>query len=150
MPRDAEIRTSLRMERSLHDHLVAAAKSNRRNFSEEVRHRLVDSFGTSGVVGAPLDAPTQDLLYGIGEIAAEVAVSYPRWYEDPFAFRVMARAIVLFMRRWMPKGEPVHNPKPGSRAAEGFYGKRATVDSVAAGLASSAWALADHLEMYPR
>jgi len=86
-------------------------------------------------------------------MAVELGESgYPQWYEDPFAFRVMARAIVLFMRRWMPKGEPVPpTPKPGSRAAEGFYGKRATVDNVAAGLASGAWAIADHLdEVYPR
>jgi len=142
------------MERSLHDHVAAAAKSNGRNFSEEVRHRLAASFaGKPGGVDAPLDAPTQDLLEGIGRMAVELGESgYPHWYEDPFAFRVMARAIVLFMRRWMPKGEPVPpTPKTGSRAAEGFYGKRATVDNVAAGLASGAWAIADHLdEVYPR
>jgi hypothetical protein len=84
-------------------------------------------------------------------MASELVESYPLWYEDPFAFRVLARAIVLFMRRWLPQGEPISNPKPGSRAAEGFYGKRPTVDSVAGGLASGAWAIADHLdEVYPR
>jgi hypothetical protein len=55
------------------------------------------------------------------------------------------RAIIFVMRRWTPKGDPVSNPKPESRAAEGRYGKRATVDSVAAALASSAWSIADHL-----
>jgi hypothetical protein len=152
MPLDVEIRTSLRMERSLHDHVAAAAKSNGRNFSEEVRHRLAASFaGKPGGTDAPVDEPTQELLEGIGRMASELAESYPPWYEGPFAFRVLARAILLFMRRWMPKGEPVPNPKPGSRAAEGFYGKRATVDGVAAALASSAWSIADHLaEVYPK
>jgi hypothetical protein len=151
MPLDAEIRTSLRMERSLHDHVAAAAKSNGRNFSEEVRQRLAASFpGKPGGTDAPLDKPTQELLEGFGRMAAELAeTGYPPWYEDPFAFRVLAAAILKFMRLSMPKGEPVPNPKPGSLAAEGFYGKRATVDGVAAALASSARAIADHLaEVY--
>jgi hypothetical protein len=140
------------MERSLHDHVAAAAKSNGRNFSEEVRQRLAASFaGRSGVMDAPLDEPTQELLEGIGRMASELAKSYPLWYEDPFAFRVLATAIIKFMRRRMPKGEPIPpNPKPESFAAEEFYGKRPTVESVSAALASGAWAIAEHLaEVYP-
>jgi hypothetical protein len=147
MPLNAEIRTSLRMERSLHDHVAAAAKSNGRNFSEEVRTRLAASFvGKPGGTDAPLDETTQELLEGIGRMAAEFAESgYPPWYEDPFAFRVLATAIIKFMRRSMPKGEPAPKPKPGSAAADGFYGKRQTVDGVAAVLAASAGAIADYL-----
>ena len=153
MPLDVEIRTSLRMERSLHDHVAAAAKSNGRNFSEEVRHRLAASFaGKPGGTDAPVDEPTQELLEGIGRMASELAESYPPWYEDPFAFRVLATAIIKFMRRRMPKGEPIPpNPKPESPAAEGFYGKRVTAESVSAALASGAWAIAEHLaEVYAK
>jgi hypothetical protein len=152
MPLNAEIRTSLRMERSLHDHVAAEAKSNGRNFSEEVRHRLAASFaGKPGGTDAPLDEPTRELLEAIGRMAAELAeTGYPPWYEDPFAFRVLAAAILKFMRLSMPKGEPIPpNPKPESPAAEGFYGRRPTVETVAAALASSARAIADHLaEVY--
>jgi hypothetical protein len=146
-----EVRTSLRMNRSLYDHVAAAAKSNGRSFSDEVRTRLAASFaGKPGGTDAPLERPTQELLEGIGRMVAELADDYPHWYEDPFAFRVLARAIGLFMRRWMTKGEPVPNPKPGSSADEGFYGKRATVDRVASLLASNASAIADYLDKQAR
>jgi hypothetical protein len=147
MPLNVDIRTSLRMDERLHNRLSAAAKSNGHSFSDEVRQRLATSFaGKSGVTDERLDEPTKELLEGIGRMAAKLAeIGYRSWYEDPFAHRVLATAILKFMRRSIPKGEAIPNPKPGTPAAEGFYGKRATVDGVAAALASSAEAIADYL-----
>jgi hypothetical protein len=130
----AEIRTSLRMPQTLHEHLSAAAEANGHNFSDEVRQRLIASFDRA----APpvvTDQKTQALLEAVSEIAYDLSEWFPPWYEDPFAARVFRLAIDKLLEAQEPEGEPVQMPR-ASKFRKMFSG--ATVESLSGVLAGLA------------
>jgi hypothetical protein len=137
----AEIRTSLRMPQTLHEHLSAAAEANGHSFSDEVRHRLVGSFdGSEQPTGA--DPKTQQLLSAVAQMADELADYYPPWYADPFSFKAFRLAVNKFLV-WhcRPAGDldnPEPKPLPGSLAADQLFHDKATVDNVSAMLVAVA------------
>jgi AcrR family transcriptional regulator len=113
MPEPADIRTSLRMPQSLHEHLSRAAEANRHSFSDEIRQRLIASFDRPAVPSAT-DPRTQALLEAIFEIAYGLSEWFPAWYEDPFAARVLRLAVDKLLQALEPEGEPVMKPRPGT------------------------------------
>jgi hypothetical protein len=97
-----EIRTSLRMPQSLHEHLTRAAEANGHNFSDEVRQRLIASFDRA----APpvvTDQKTQALLEAISEMAYELAEWYPApWHSHPFSARALMLAFAWVVHKVVP------------------------------------------------
>jgi hypothetical protein len=98
----AEIRTSLRMPQSLHEHLTRAAEANGHNFSDEVRQRLIASFDRAEVPAGE-DPKTQALLSTISEMAYELAEWYPApWHSHPFSARALMLAFSWVLHKVVP------------------------------------------------
>src|SRR5689334_9285699 len=87
-----EIRISLRMPEWLKEPLSEAAVASHHSLSDEVRRRLEASFNQPAVPNAA-NAKTQALLEAIARMAHDLNEWFPAWYDDPFAARVLRRAI---------------------------------------------------------
>lgn len=111
MSEPVEVRTSLRMPRTLHEHLSRAAEANGQKFSDEVRERLIASFDRAAPPSVA-DQKTQALLAAIAEMAHDLNEWFPAWYEDPFAARALMLAFAWVLHKSVPGlTEALQDPK---------------------------------------
>jgi hypothetical protein len=135
-PPRADRQTTIRLPSATYDRLAHAAGLSGSSVGEEIRRRLVASFGP---VRSPRpDEKTRELLDVIEGMAAEVEDSFPPWHEDAGSYRAFVTALVRWLQRYEPKGDTALKPKPGTELL--FRRRSPTVQSVATlliGLAKS-------------
>ena len=104
-----------RLPNELHALIEAAASTNKRNASEEVRRRLETSF--EGAPPTTGDGKTSDLLATIAALAADILEIYGKpWHEDPWARDVLASAIDVLIKARARRGEAKFEPAPDAIA----------------------------------
>jgi hypothetical protein len=119
--------TSLRLDKDTYDMLVAAAKAHGLTIAEEMRRRLFTSL-TSGPPREG-DKPTRELIDAVKGMAANLEDWVGPWHEQPGAFRAFGAALLGWLRRYEPKGEPTLTPKAGAEAM--FTRRGPTIENVA-------------------
>ena len=108
----ADAQLTVRLPRTLQEHLARAAAANGHTPSEEVRLRLIASFDRA----APpvvTDPKTQALLRVISRMAYDLSEWFAPWHEDPFAAHVLRLAVDKTLAAQEPEGEPTPKPRPG-------------------------------------
>jgi len=118
-PTRADRQTTIRLPSSFYDRLAISAELSGSSVGEEIRRRLMDTFGP---VSAPhVDKKTRELLDVIADMAAELERYLPPWHEDPGSYLIFVSALTEWLQQYKPEGDTVPKPKP---AAERLFGRR--------------------------
>ena len=123
----ADRQTTIRLPSPVYEKLAAAAEASESSVGEEIRRRLVASFG-SGYRWRQADERTRELLVAIEEMASTLADEFPPWHIDEGSYRAFFGAVIRWLQDHEPGGDPSMKPKPGGLFARGG----ATIKSVGA------------------
>jgi hypothetical protein len=132
----ADRQTTIRLPSAVYEKLAAAADTSGSSVGEEIRRRLVASFGPRHDYGQP-DQKTREVLIAIEEMASALADQFPPWHVDEGSYRAFFGAVIRWLKDYEPGGDPTMKPKPDGL----FRSGGATIKAVGAmllGAASSA------------
>ena len=117
-PTRADRQTTIRLPSAYYDLLADSADLSGTSVGEEIRRRLMETFGP---VSERLDKKTRELLDVTAVMAHEVEEYLPPWHQDRGSYLIFVTALTQWLQQYKPEGEAALKPKP---TAERLYGRR--------------------------
>jgi hypothetical protein len=118
-PTRADRQTTIRLPSVYYDALATAAELADTSVGEEIRRRLIETFGP--ISERHLDKKTRELLDVTAVMAGEVEEFLPPWHEDPGSYLIFVTALTQWLKQYEPEGAAALKPKP---TAERLFGRR--------------------------
>ena len=121
-PTRADRQTTIRLPSAYYDLLADAADLSGTSVGEEIRRRLMETFGP---ISEPhIDEKTRELLNLTAVMAQEVEEYLPPWHQDPGSYLVFVTALTEWLQQYKLEGDAALKPKP---TAERLFGRRAPI-----------------------
>jgi hypothetical protein len=118
-PTRADRQTTIRLPSAFYDMLADAADESGISVGEEIRRRLLETFGPVSEPRA--DEKTRELLNVTAFMAEELEEFLPPWHQDPGSYLAFVTALTQWLQQYKPEGDVALKPKPN---AERLFGRR--------------------------
>ena len=118
-PTRADRQTTIRLPSAYYDALATAAEISGTSVGEEIRRRLMETFGP--VSERHVDKKTRELLNVTADMAHEVEEYLPPWHQDPGSYLVFVTALTEWLQQYKPEGDAALKPKS---TAQRLFGRR--------------------------
>jgi hypothetical protein len=115
----ADRQTTIRLPSAFYDLLADAADMSGSSVGEEIRRRLMETFGP--VSEHHVDKKTRELLDVTAVMAEQVEEFLPPWHQDQGSYLIFVTALTHWLEQYKPEGDAALKPKP---TAERLFGRR--------------------------